>query len=315
MSLGSKLKLPGEKDIPLGKEALKAGGSERFVEMIEKKWGTLAGLGAAWFMEYLGFAKPENEEKGEEKPEEKSGGSKAKEALAKLKDKVTPKEQESEKEQSAEVKKEDLKKAEIDERLAIRSDKMTVSEDIELTRQIESMEANQRVMFALMLAREKFKTGGMHCWDWVDKIYTGVGCERRVIYRNVDYKGQDCRVAPHAVIKGDKIKLPDGRLVELQPGDHISINNRNKADKGGEKRGGGNHSVVFLGWAGEGVAKVVGYTAKSNTSLAYNVDLNKQPVVHISKPVIKEPVDLAVLNYQLKKQPAEIRGDLPERIV
>ena len=130
-----------------------------------------------------------------------------------------------------------------------------------------------------------------------------------------NYRGQDCRVAPHAIIENNKVKTSDGKYINLEPGDHISINNRNKADIGGDNRGGGNHSVTFLGWTGEGVAKVVGYDAKGNRSSAYSVNLNKQPIVHISKPTIKKPVNLAMLNFHLKSKPATIKGKMPERIV
>lgn len=307
------------KNLPLPLDALKAKvgpkkGSDKIVELVEKRFGPMAGLGASWFMDYMGFGKPEpkkDKEKVDKKDKKKSSG-----ALAKLKDKVSGKKKEKKEKDEPKTEEKDAKKSEIDEKLAVQSEKMTVSEDIELTRQIESMTANQRVMFGIMLARDKFKTGGMHCWDWMDKIYTSVGCGRKVVYRNVkNYRGQDCRVAPHAIIENGKVKTLDGKYINLEPGDHISINNRNKADDGGDKRGGGNHSVTFLGWTGEGVAKVVGYDAKRNTSSAYSVNLNKQPIVHISKPVIKKPVNLAMLEFHLRQEPAKIKGKMPERIV
>ena len=303
------------KKSPLPLDALKAKvgpkkGSDKIVELVEKRFGPMAGLGASWFMDYMGFSKPEDKEK-KEKVEKKDSKKKSNGALAKLKDKVSGKKKEK--------KEKDAKKSEIDEKLAVQSEKMTVTEDIELTQQIESMTANQRVMFGIMLARDKFKTGGMHCWDWMDKIYTSVGCGRKVVYRNLHYEGNDCRVAPHAVIQNNNVKLPDGRLISLEPGDHISINNRNKSDTGDKRKdgnqGGGNHTVAYLGMIGEGIAKVVGYDAKGNKSSAYSVNLNKQPIVHISKPVIKKPVNLAVLNFHLKSRPAEVKGKMSERIV
>ncbi len=311
------------KKSPLPLDALKAkvgpkNKGSKIVELVEKRFGPMAGLGASWFMDYLGFGKPEDKGK-KEKVEKKDSKKKSRGALAKLKDSVTGKKKEKKEKDEHKVEEKDAKKSEIDEKLAVQSEKMTVTEDIELTRQIEAMTANQRVMFGIMLARDKFKTGAQHCWDWMDKIYTSVGCGRKVVYRNLHYEGSDCRVAPHAIIQNNKVKLPDGRLISLEPGDHISINNRNKSDTGNKRKegnqGGGNHSVTFVGMTGEGIAKVVGYDAKGNKSSAYSVDLNKQPIVHISKPTIKKPVNLAMLDFHLRSEPAKIKGKMPERIV
>lgn len=284
-------------------------GGDKIVEMAERRWGPVAGLGVSWFIDYIGLGKKE-----EEKVEKKSNKESAEGMLSKLKVKVSN-QKNKKKGESVKIEPKKSKKLEIDNKLTIKAEKMTISEDIKMARQIESMNSNERVMFAMMLAREKFKTGGMHCWDWMDKIYTSVGCGRRVIYRNVkNYRGQDCRVAPHAIIKNGKVGLPNGQFINLKPGDHISINNRNKADRS-DKRGGGNHSVAFLGWVKEGIAKVVGYDAKSNASTAYNVNLNNQPIVHISRPVIKKAVNLSILEFHLRQKPAKIKGKFLEKIV
>ncbi|MBN2086773.1 hypothetical protein JW758_00330 [Candidatus Peregrinibacteria bacterium] len=279
------------KDLVPSLDSLKADvgpkkGGDKFVELVENKWGPVAGLGAAALMDYFGFGKPDAEK--EKESSENTNENKSKSALAKLKSSVSKRE----------VKKVENKKpekSEIDAKLELKSKKMTDAEIRLLTEKIESLNPAQRVMFAIMLAREKFHTGAKHCGDWVDRIMKSVGCSAtNTIYHNLNYPGLDC----------GSVRAQPSDIAQITPGDHLYYNNKNTASQHG------NHSAIFLKWINEEeqIAQVVSYTAKSNRISVHKANFKKQGITHIAKPVIKNPVRLAELEYQLKDQPAHIAG-------
>ncbi|MBU0727797.1 hypothetical protein KKA95_03875 [Patescibacteria group bacterium] len=156
---------------------------------------------------------------------------------------------------------------------------------------LKSLPPGERVVRAVELAVNEYETDGKHCWDWVNKVYSSVGCGRERVYQNLHYEGTNARVAPHATILDGELKAPDGSVLPLNPGDHIYYNNRNTTDTHG------NHSVIFLGWTNKsrGIARVAGYDARGYKSRIHNADFINNPITHISSAVQKSDIDLALL--------------------
>jgi hypothetical protein len=112
---------------------------------------------------------------------------------------------------------------------------------------------------------------GQHCWDWVDKVYKAAGVKMKTIYQDLKYEGRDCG-SHHA---GPRL------INQLEPGDWIYANNKNKSDTHG------NHSLVFLGWLDRtaGVAKVASCPGYRKPGRVHTINIVRCPIVHISKPV------------------------------
>jgi len=128
-----------------------------------------------------------------------------------------------------------------------------------------------------------------NCFKFVEIVYILAGFKRESIFNSARaYAGKDC---------GENCAPPEV-LDQLEPGDHIFINNRNEADDHG------NHSVIFLGWADKSkyLGKVMGYYAKKRSFHEFNVILKGEsaerwaqmsdkekrrinPVTQIIKPV------------------------------
>lgn len=143
--------------------------------------------------------------------------------------------------------------------------------------------------------------GAKHCGDWVDRVYAIAGVKRKQsLYHSLNY----------AFVDGDRKKgwlpkkNPDGswnqkrydvrthgprayasnaKLDQLQAGDWVWINNRNKYDYAG------NHSGVFLGWEGNKSnrrARIACWFKNrkgGQTIKIYN--FKNMPLVHISRAV------------------------------
>lgn len=107
------------------------------------------------------------------------------------------------------------------------------------------------------------------CFDWVKQVYDAAGYSPRQVYQDLNYTGR---------IAGDHHASP-AQMASIQPGDWLYINNRNNLDTHG------NHSVIFLGWQGNNIAQVASYFGGSSHIHTY--DINKYPIVHISKPMKK----------------------------
>ena len=154
--------------------------------------------------------------------------------------------------------------------------------------EIAKLSTPEKIIYALTLAIDKYKTSAAHCWDWVDKVYQSVGCGRQVIYKNVNYEGHDC---------GD-IHASDALVNQITPGDHIFYNNKNKSDKHG------NHSVIFIRWLDKAnkIAEVASYNARNDNQHIHKANLNKKPVTYIAKPASKGPINLAILDHSKKRQ-------------
>ena len=111
---------------------------------------------------------------------------------------------------------------------------------------------------ARYLAISENNIGGRHCGDWVDRVYAIAGVKRRKsIYANglkyalVDgdrKKGWKPKSDPSRYdvrLSGPRAYASDRKLDQLQVGDWVWINNRNRYDYAG------NHSGIFLGWEGD----------------------------------------------------------------
>jgi anti-sigma regulatory factor (Ser/Thr protein kinase) len=140
---------------------------------------------------------------------------------------------------------------------------------------------------------DKLKEKGLvaaNCFKFVEIVYILSGFKRESIFNSArTYAGKDC---------GENCAPPEV-LDQLEPGDHIFINNRNEADDHG------NHSVIFLGWADKSkyLGKVMGYYAKKRSFHEFSVILKGEsaekwaqmsdkekskinPVTQIIKPVM-----------------------------
>jgi len=180
------------------------------------------------------------------------------------------------------------------------------------TKKIKAMTAGERILYAIKLAREHYKTGGKHCGDWAERIYKSVGCvAESTIYvakkRNKEgkmewlYKGKDC--GKHHASESD--------LAKIEPGAHLYYNVYHKTKKSPDKHG--NHSAIFIRWIDENkkIAEVASYTSgQGNKSMIHNVNFKNQPVTRIANPEIKNPVNIALLNYKFKGMSANIKGTM-----
>jgi len=156
------------------------------------------------------------------------------------------------------------------------SKQLTTDQLSELNIEIAATGIRERIVEAITrdlgkLPHERLK--GAHCWDWVDKIYKAAGITRKLRpYQNLNYSGN---VAPARCHAGPKL------LDTLEPGDWLYINNRNRFDSHG------NHSVIFLGWADKSnrIANMASCPGANKMGRMHKTDLNKNPVVHITKPM------------------------------
>jgi len=161
--------------------------------------------------------------------------------------------------------KESVKKAfddgtikDADARICIEDEKSTsLSEEFESIRKDSSLDSGQKAIKVAEII-EKNGLKNKHCWDFVAKVYAEAGLKRKETFSCVaKYEGADCA----------QNCAPESELDNLKPGDHIFINNRNKADQHG------NHSVLFLGWKNKDKreANVMGYYAKLDKYSTYPV--------------------------------------------
>lgn len=139
-----------------------------------------------------------------------------------------------------------------------------------------------------------------HCGNWVKRVYLIAGVTRQKgLYHNMDY----ARSNGQWKTKLDKSARPDARngknalnerpnlVANLQIGDWLWINNRNRFDVGG------NHSLIFMGWKDK-AAKIAHCASWSNNSVTKSgkkgqrmitINFNKMPITHIDRAsVVKE---------------------------
>jgi hypothetical protein len=139
-----------------------------------------------------------------------------------------------------------------------------------------------------------------HCGNWVKRVYLIAGVTRQKgLYHNMDY----ARSNGQWKSKLDKNARPDARngknalnerpdlVANLQIGDWLWINNRNRFDVGG------NHSLIFMGWKDK-AAKIAHCASWSNNTETKSgkkgqrmitINFNKMPITHIDRAsVVKD---------------------------
>lgn len=131
--------------------------------------------------------------------------------------------------------------------------------------------AADRVAQAAKILCEHKEITGLHCWDWINKVYYYANCTVQRVYQDLDYEGPDCGIH----------KASQNLIDQIGPGDWLYVNNKNKLDTKG------NHSVVVVNKTGPTSILAAACLKSGGPGIMYNIDLNKQPVVHISKPVSK----------------------------
>jgi hypothetical protein len=159
----------------------------------------------------------------------------------------------------AELKKEVERKkvTDLDERIKKEAEEpMEILSDFEKIRKDKSLSKSEKIIKIAHLTKERGLVR-KNCWDFVAKVYKLAGFARGgAIFSTIGaYKGKNC---------GENY-AKDNVLNNLKPGDHIFVNNRNKADNHG------NHSVIFLGWKNrkKGEARIMGYYAKKQSFSEY----------------------------------------------
>jgi len=113
---------------------------------------------------------------------------------------------------------------------------------------------------------------GICCWDWINKVYYYADCTVQRVYQNIQYEGHDC----------GSVKADQNLLDQISPGDWLYVNNKNQYDTHG------NHSVVVVEKLGPTLIKAASCWKSGDPGRFHQIDFNKQPVVHISKPVDKK---------------------------
>jgi hypothetical protein len=152
------------------------------------------------------------------------------------------------------------------------SGKRMTPEEIDAFMEAVDAEGNgKRIVDAVHEIVSEGKVRGDHCWDWVHKVYKRAGMSFRRVYQDLNYTGKDC---------GEHKASPE-LLNRIEPGDWLYVNNKNKYDTHG------NHSVVFLGWIDKGnlIARTASCPGAGKKGKLETRNLEKHPVVHISKPV------------------------------
>lgn len=111
-----------------------------------------------------------------------------------------------------------------------------------------------------------------HCWDWVAKVCALAHAkEGKTVF-------QVARYSPNGKQIGE---LTESVIAGIGKGDWLYIHNGNQYKNG-------DHSVVFLRWVDQGrkIAKVASFlNPEAGSKVEDNVDLNKEPIVRINKPV------------------------------
>lgn len=131
--------------------------------------------------------------------------------------------------------------------------------------------AADRVSQAAKILCEHKEITGLHCWDWINKVYYYANCTVQRVYQDLAYDGLDCGIH----------KASQSLIDQIGPGDWLYVNNKNTLDTKG------NHSVVVVNKTGPTSILAAACLKSGGPGVMYNIDLNKQPVVHISKPVSK----------------------------
>ncbi len=213
---------------------------------------------------------------------------KSKKTRAELKEEIEkPKKTKEELKEEVERK----KVTDLDERIKREEEEaIEIPSDFEKIRKDKSLSKAEKIVKVAHLT-EKRGLVRKNCWDFVAKVYKLAGFTRGpAIFNTVKTYGKEKNCGKNCA--------PDNVLDKLEPGDHIFVNNKNKADDHG------NHSVIFLGWKNKSKyeAKTMGYWAlkqkfsESNIILKYvpGEELAKmskkerrkvQPVTKITKPV------------------------------
>lgn len=117
----------------------------------------------------------------------------------------------------------------------------------------------------------------VHCWGWVDAIYSKAGLtrwsnKRKVIYQNWKH---------YSAIWDQKLTNKD-LMNEIKPWDWLYVHNKNWVDKNWD------HSIIFLWWENwiVGKARIANY--RWTWDIAEEIksyDLNKNHIRHITRPL------------------------------
>lgn len=149
--------------------------------------------------------------------------------------------------------------------------------------------ASDRAATAAKILCEHSEIKGAHCWDWINKVYYYANCTTQRVFQDLDYEGPDC----------GNHKASMSLLSQIEPGDWLYVNNKNKLDDKG------NHSVIVVEKLGATKIKAAAVLRSGSSGVMYDIDLIKQPVTYISKPVLKPDVE---------RKPSQDSGDLNEQV-
>ncbi len=186
---------------------------------------------------------------------------------------------------------------------------------------LEGLSAQERIKKVVeYLTKPENNIGARHCGDWVDRVYAIAGVKRKqTIYQNLDY----------AFVNGDKSKgwkpetdpsrydcriegkhASDKMLDNLEVGDWVWINNRNKYDYAG------NHSGIFLGWVDKPARKARIASWFSNTGGGQKIrvyNFKNMPVTAIHKPTqVDDSLPDTEPKPKPKSKPPESAANLPD---
>jgi hypothetical protein len=127
------------------------------------------------------------------------------------------------------------------------------------------------------------QTIGLHCFDFVHKIFTraGYGGTPNNEAADLDFLwigSQYADTYKRRTIQ-PRMFMTDGELEQLQPGDWLYIHNKNTYDAKG------NHSIVFLGWIDKAnrIAKTAEQRFSKRPGEIAKRDFRKHPVAHLMR--------------------------------
>lgn len=150
----------------------------------------------------------------------------------------------------------------------------------------------QRVVESAMALLD---TPGENCWDWAKTVYAGAGAKRHTTYQHGNYLKGRTWTDPEF----DRNPQNPPEVDSLKPGDWIFVFRGMKMplDRDGnpvDRRGA--HSVIFLRWKDKAnrIAEVASYRRAGNQPEVHRVNLNKEPLVFLSRPVPERNTATAV---------------------